>query len=77
VTANEEEVVRFLPQPTKVTLEGYVPTENVAEYFWWELRNVQRVPSASESFKGHLVLPDLLLQCQYGFDIGLAVKPIL
>ena len=74
--ANEEEVVRSLVQSPEVTLEGDVPAENIAEYFGWELRNVQkRVPGAFEFDRGALVLriPDLLLQSTYGMNIGLAV----
>ena len=78
VVANEEEVVRFFLQPVKVTLEGDVPTEDTAEYFGWEFRNVQqRVANAFEPGEGDLVLSYLLLHGQYGFGIDLALQPVL
>jgi hypothetical protein len=73
VMANEEEVMGSLLQPAKFTLEGDIPTENIAKYFGWELGNVQqRVPSAFELDQGPLMLSDLFIQNQYGFDVDLA-----
>lgn len=41
VTTNEEEVVGALLQPAKVIIEGDIPVKDIAEYFGWELGNVQ------------------------------------
>ena len=38
--ANEEEVVRFLIQPIKVTLDGDVPMENITNDLRWEFGHV-------------------------------------
>jgi len=75
--ANEEEVAGSLPKPAKVTLEGGVPTKDIAEQFGWEFGDVQqRIPSAFELHNGRLVFSDLLLQSQYGLLLGLAIWPV-
>ena len=40
VTANEQEVPRSFFQVVQVVLEDDVPSEDIAEYFGWELGNV-------------------------------------
>ena len=69
--ANKQEVVRSLHQSAKICPESGVPTENLADYFWWKFGHVQqRVPSTLEFYDGRFVLPYLLFQSPYGFDIG-------
>ena len=46
--------------------------------FGRELGNVQqRISGALELDDGPLVLPDLLIQCPNGIDVGLAIQPVL
>ena len=40
VVANEQDVARSLLQPVKDVLEGDVPSEDIAKYFWREFGNV-------------------------------------
>ena len=75
--ANGQEVARPFFQHVEVVLEGDIPSEDIAEYFGWELGNVQqRVPSAFEFDNDPLVLSDLLLQILDGFDVDLATESI-
>ena len=75
--ANKQEVVRSFFQLAKVVLEGDVPPEDIAEYFGWELVDVQqRVPSAFEFDYDLLMLLDLFLQSVDGFDVDLCTGTV-
>ena len=75
VMANEEEVVRVLRQPAKVSIRNNVPSEDVPKDLGWEeSRNVQqRVSGAFEMDYGLLVFFDLLIQRSYGIEVDLPV----
>ena len=77
VMRNEEEIVRVFRHIIKGFFDRGVPTENVAEYFWWERRYVQkRVASAFEFDYRVFVLFDLFLQGSDGTNVGLTVHSV-
>jgi len=70
VVANEEEVVRALQQPAKVSIRNDVLMENVSKYLGWEesLHVQQRVSDAFKLDYGPLVFLDLLVQFPDGIE---------
>jgi hypothetical protein len=75
MVADEEEVVRGLRQPAKVSIRNDVPSENGSKYLGREeSRHVQQgVSSAFEFDDGPLVFLNLLFQRPDGIEVDLPV----
>ena len=75
VGANEDEVVRALRRPAKVSIWNDVPTENFPEYLWREESRYvqQRVALAFESDYGPLMFFNLPFQRSYGIEVDFSV----